>query len=165
VRRRLIGCDKSGAGALELGLVAPFLTALCVGIADFGFAYEKQLQLSGVVDAGAQYAFTEGQTETGTALDNDVSGFLSAITPLPLSAVTIVFNNNDANASDYYCLNGNPATYTGPYSRGTSCADGSGSTAGQYVSVSASFTYTPLFPADKLFFSKPFTQTVYVRLQ
>jgi len=165
VRHRLIGCDRSGAGALELGLAAPLLTALCVGIVDFGFAYRKQLQLSGVIDAGAQYAFTEGQTETGTTLDNDVSGFISAISPLALSSVTVVFNNNDTNSNDYYCLSGNPATYSGPYSRGASCEDGSGSTAGEYVSVSASFTYTPLFPADKVFFSNPFTQTVYVRLQ
>jgi Flp pilus assembly protein TadG len=156
--------DNAGVAAVEFALLAPFLFALCAGLADFGFAYHYQLQLSSALAAAAQYAFTKGQTESGATLTSDVTGFVNNISPITLTSVTATYNNGLA-ASSCYCVDGSPPVYTGPLTCGAACTDTSGSTAGKYVSISGSFTYSPIFPLDQAFFGSPFTQTVTARLQ
>jgi len=153
---------RSGVASLELGLVAPTLITICIGIADFGIVYHKQLQLSSALAAGALYAFNKGQSESGTTLSNDVASFVQSISAVSLSSVTSSVNGGNV-ATSYYCVSGNPATYSGPYSAGASCADGS--TAGQFISISATYSYSPIFRANKAFLPGSFTQSVITRLQ
>ncbi len=151
-----------GVASLELGLVAPTLITICIGISDFSVVYHKQLQLSSALAAGAEYAFNKGQSESGTTLSNDVASFVQAISAVTLSSVTSSVNGGNI-ATDYYCVSGSPPTFGGPYSSGASCADGS--TAGQFISITGSYTYTPTFRANKAFLPGTFTQSVIVRLQ
>jgi Flp pilus assembly protein TadG len=152
----------AGVASVELGVAAPVLITLCVGVCDFSLVYHRQLQLSAALGAGAEYAFTQGQKETGTTLTSDVSSFMQAISAVSLSSVNVSYNGGNV-AADYYCVSGSPAVYSGPYSNGASCTDGS--TAGQFISITASYTYTPLFSADRAFLPTTFTQSVIVRLQ
>jgi Flp pilus assembly protein TadG len=156
------GCGRRGVASLELGLVAPVLITICIAVTDFSIVYHKELQLSSVLTAGLEYAFNKGQSETGTTLSSDVAGFVQTISGVNLSSVTSSVNGGKI-ATDYYCLTGYPATYSGPYGSGTLCTDGS--TAGQFISITASFTYTPIFSPDKAFLPGTFTQTTYTRLQ
>jgi Flp pilus assembly protein TadG len=153
---------REGVASVELGLVAPTLITLCVAISDFSIVYHKQLQLSSALTAAAEYAFARGQSETGTALASDVASFTQAISAVSLGSVTANFNGGLA-ATNYYCVTGSPATYSGPYSSGATCPDGS--TAGQFVSISATYSYTPMFGANKAFLPGTYTQSVIVRLQ
>jgi len=164
VRRQIRGGGRAGVAAVEFGLLAPFLFALCAGLADFGFAFHNQLQLSSTLAAAAQYAFTQGQSESGSTLTSDVAGFVNNVSPIKLSSATASYNHG-LSASSCYCVDGSPPVYTGPVTCGAACTDGSGSTAGKYVSISGSFSYTPIFPLDQVFFGGAFTQTVTARLQ
>jgi hypothetical protein len=88
--------------------------------------------------------------------------FLQAISAVNLSSASASFNGG-LNAADYYCVSGSPATYSGPYNIGSTCTDGS--TAGQFISISATYSYTPMFGANKAFLPGTYTQSVIVRLQ
>jgi Flp pilus assembly protein TadG len=156
------GLGARGVAAVEFGLILPVFVTLLIGCLDFGLAYLADAQLAAAVSAGAQYAFTQGQTESGSTLTSDVSSFVTAVSQVSLSALTVT-NNNGLSATSCYCVTGATPTYTGPVSCGSTCTDGS--TAGKFVAISASFTYTPIFPADKVFFSTAKTQTITVRLQ
>lgn len=158
------GCGRSGVAAMELGLVAPVLILLLVAMADFSVVFHKEMQLSAALAAGAEYAFTAGQTESGTALTTDVSNFVNTISAVTLSSVSSSYNGG-LIAADYYCVKGSPPVYSGPFLSGYPCTDGSGSTAGRYISISGSFTYTPIFKTDSKFLPTTFSQSVLVRLQ
>jgi hypothetical protein len=161
---RRTAAATAGIAALELGLLAPVLILLIVAMSDFSMVYHKQMQLSAALTAGAEYAFTTGQTESGTTLTTDVTNFVKTVSAVTLSSASASYNGG-LIAADYYCVKGSPPTYSGPYVSGFLCVDGSGSTAGKYISISGSFTYTAIFAADQHFFPTAFTQTVLVRLQ
>jgi Flp pilus assembly protein TadG len=155
---------RSGVASLELGLVTPVLTMFLTGVVDLSMMFHQELQLSSVLAAGAEYAFTQGQIDSGSTLTTEVTNFVQALSPLTLTSLTTSYNNG-LNPSSSYCVVGSPATYSGPYASGSACPDGSGSTAGKFVTISASFTYAAMFKAEQTFFPKPFTQSVIVRLQ
>jgi len=166
LRDRLISRWKSlgraGVAAMEMGLVSPVLIAFCAGIADCSLVFHDKLQLSSALTAGAEYAFTKGQSETGTTLANDVTGFISTVSSINLSAVSTTYYGGTTSTS-YYCVS-TSGVFTGSYTKGASCTDGSGSVAGQYVSISGSFAYKAVFPVDKSFMPTSFSQSIIVRL-
>ncbi len=161
--RGLRAC-RDGVASLEMALVTPVLIMFAVALADCSMVYHKQLQLSSALSAAAEYAFTLGQSESGTTLTSAVSSFLQTISPVSLSSVTVTYNGG-LIASDYYCVTGSPPVFSGPFAAGAACTDGSGSTAGRYISITGNFTYTPIFKADSGMFPNPISQTVMVRLQ
>jgi len=161
--RGLRAC-RDGVASLELALVTPVLIMFAVAMADCSVVYHKQLQLSAALQAGAEYAFTLGQSESGTTLTSAVTSFVQTISAVSLSSVTATYNGGLV-AADYYCVTGSPPVFSGPFAAGAACTDGSGSTAGRYISITGNFTYTPMFKADDALFPHPISQTVMVRLQ
>ncbi len=152
---------RAGIAALEFGLIVPLLIVMILGIADFSMVYHGQLQLSSALASGAQYAFARGQTETGTTLTTDVTGFVGSVSPIALSTVSATYNNG-ADSTQCFCISGSPATYASA-TCGAACADGS--TAGKYVSITGAFTYSPMFLPATIFLGGTYAQTVTVRLQ
>ncbi len=142
--------------------MAPVLLVFFTGITDLSMIFHKQLQLSSALTSGGEYGFTQGQSESGATLTADVINFVQTLSGSTLSSVTAAYNNGLVAADDY-CVSGSPAVYTGPYAAGTVCADGS--TAGKFLSITATFTYTAMFKADRAFFANSFSQSVVVRLQ
>jgi Flp pilus assembly protein TadG len=155
---------NAGVAALELALIAPFLLVLLVGIADFSIVYHQDLQLASTLAAGAEYAFNKGQNDTGSTLTSEVTSFMNNVSGVPLSTLSVNYHGGTGTTS-CYCVNGATPSYTGPVTCGSVCTDGSGSTAGMFVSITAGFSYTALFTVDQVFFSNPITQTVTVRLK
>jgi Flp pilus assembly protein TadG len=153
---------RAGVASVELALLAPVLLLFVTSLTDLSLIFHKQLQLSSALTSGAEYGFTQGQSESGTALTADVINFVQTLSGGTLSSVTATYNNGLV-AADYYCVSGSPAVYTGPYAAGAACADGS--TAGKFLSITGTFTYTAMFKADKALFGNSFSQTVVVRLQ
>jgi Flp pilus assembly protein TadG len=152
----------AGVAAMELGMVAPVLVALCMGIWDFGRVYMAQLQLSTALASGTEFAFAQGQSASGTALTTAVQSFVQTVSPVSLSTIAVSYNNG-LGASNYYCVSGAPATYTLATSSTTACADGS--MPGKFVSISGSFTFSPLFAPDQFLLPSTVTQSVVVRVQ
>jgi Flp pilus assembly protein TadG len=161
---RLGPLGQAGAAAVEFALSAPFLIFFFIGTADFAIAYHRAIQLSEALTAGALYGFTQGQTESGSTLTSDVTSFVQSVSAVTLSSVTAAYNGGLAAAS-CYCVQGAALTFTGPVTCGSTCTDGSGSTAGKYLTITGTFTYTPMFPSDQMFFTSPLTQTVLVRVK
>jgi Flp pilus assembly protein TadG len=142
---------NSASASVELAMVTPVFVLFSAAIADFSLAYHQQLQLASALSAGAEYAFTTGQTQSGAALTSAVTNFVQTVSAVHLSSLTASYNGN--------------LVYSGPYAAGAACTDGSGATAGKYVSIAASFSYTALFSFDQVFFPAPLSQSVIVRLQ
>jgi Flp pilus assembly protein TadG len=161
-RQALFNLGRAGVASVELALLAPVLLLFVTSLTDLSMIFHKQLQLSSALTSGAEYGFTQGQSESGAALTADVINFVQTLSGGTLSSVTATYNNGLV-ATDYYCVSGLPAVYTGPYAAGTACADGS--IAGKFLSITGTFTYTAMFKADKAFFGNSFSQTVVVRLQ
>lgn len=164
VLRRLSLGARRGVAALEFALVAPFLILALVGIVDLVHLIHDQMALSQILTAGAQYAFRQGQsgTETGTTLDTDVTNFINTTSPVTLASISAVFNGGDNTATNYYCVAGTTPVYT-KSSSGTTCADGS--TAGQFLAISATVTPTAFFSMDAYFIPSVLSSSVTVRLK
>jgi len=162
MQMRKRGPGRAGVASVEMALVAPVLIAISAGISDCSLVYHEKLALSSALESAAEYAFNRGQSENGTALTTDVTAFLSAESSISLSSAAVNYYGGTTSTS-YYCVSAT-GVFTGTYTQGASCSDGSGSTAGQYVTISGSFAYKAVFPTDKTFMPTSFSQTVIVRL-
>jgi Flp pilus assembly protein TadG len=122
------GSDESGATAVEFGFVAAILCFLLVGLIDFGMGYWQKMQVGNAARAGVQYAMVNGwnQTEISTAVTGATALSSIAASPAPTQAC------------------GCPSASSGivAASCGASCTGGG--TAGTYVTVNASATYSTL---------------------
>lgn len=155
---------RRGIAAVEFALLAPVLILLVLGIADLGLLIHERAQLSQVLTAGAQYAFRQGQTESGSTLTADVTSFIGTLSPVTLSSLSATYNGGLESGS-CYCVYGSSPVYTGPLTCGATCTDSSGSTAGKFVAITAEISPTPLFSLDAYFMPDTLSATVTVRLQ
>jgi Flp pilus assembly protein TadG len=133
--RALAGGGR-GTAAVEFALAAPVLAGLLVPVADLGIAYSRQIQVQQAAQAGAQYAtFHPWNSSSTTAIADAVT----AASTLPgISA---------SPAPREFC--GCPTgTAVSSVACGTTCPDGQ--TAGYYVVVSATMSYTPQLPYSVL---------------
>ncbi|RXS93900.1 pilus assembly protein [Silvibacterium dinghuense] len=128
-QRSLGDCSESGSSLLETALVMPILLLLMAGAIDFGRAYSIAIEVESAAHAGALY---------GVQNPSDTAGMADAV---------------KADAPNLAAL-----TTTATY--GCECFDGSQSSTNcvtvpvscsgenyvNYAQVSASDTYTPIFP-------------------
>ncbi len=121
--------DDAGNPAIELALLAPPLILLMIGIADYGAAVYRKMQVQHAAQAGAEYAIKNGFS--ATPISNAVTG---ATTYASISATP-------APAQSCGCAAGTTITAA---TCGSTCAGGV--TAGTYVTVSAQATYSTLIP-------------------
>jgi Flp pilus assembly pilin Flp len=153
IRRNNLARDESGVALVEFALLAPVLAVLCVGTIDFGLAFAAQLQLAAAVDEGAQYAFLTGSGVQASAVQTVVK----TATPLPSVTATVSYNSTSC-----YCPTGTPpalATQT----CGVACPDGS--MPGKFLSITAQYTYAPIFPSYGLIANPNLSESVTVRVQ
>jgi Flp pilus assembly pilin Flp len=153
IRRAGLFRDEGGVALVEFALLAPVLALLCVGAIDFGLAFASQLQLAAAVDEGAQYAFLTGPAVQASSVQTVVQ----TATPLPGITAAVSYS-----ATSCYCPTGTPpalATQT----CGMACPDGT--MPGKFLSISAQYTYAPIFPSYALIANPTFSETVTVRVQ
>lgn len=123
--------DQRGLAAIELAIIAPMLVLLLVATEELGFAVRQQMQVQDAAAAGALYATEYGWDQAGIA-----------------SAVTTAKSSSGIAATPTPVLFCGCPSVTGVSTAtcGATCADGS--TARQYVQVSASLTRTTLLPSQ-----------------
>jgi Flp pilus assembly protein TadG len=149
---------RRATAALEFALGSPVLLMFLGGAADFGLAGFGRARLTEAVSAGAQYAAIKGGSATASAIKTmvETSSTLKASDGTSLVTATI-------GGPSWYCLTGgNPPTKTASTS-GATCADGTA--AGQYVTISATYTYTAILPLFSNFTSGTMAETATVRVQ
>ncbi len=165
--------DTKGIAAVEFAAVAPLLIFIFGAAADFSMLIWSRTAVGSAVEAGTAYVISTGQQSFTTAtigpylttVANRVAGASLHGAPLLPSNVTVKYNNatDGSNLGKCYCL---PASGTFPSSAsacGSSCADGT--TAGAFIRVSATFSYTPLSPLDTPFMTTTFSSAAVVRVQ
>ncbi len=171
LRRKRNKRRNAGVAAVEFGLLAPTFVLVFAGTVTVGDAVAVQTQLDGAVAAGINYAVvnqsevtssTNSRTGNAYAVDlaTTIANLVSTSAGGTAANVTVVVNNGPtvtitggtpitsgttSNANLYYCLTGSPSNWTWGNS-GTANAACSGSgTYGKFVTITASYTFTPFF--------------------
>ena len=145
-RRQISRGAEAGSAFIELGLMFPVLLLILVGAIDFARVFFAGIALTNAAEVGAMYG---ARSVTGSS---DLTGMQDAsiADAADLSGVTA--------AATQYCNCGNGTAHSCP----VTCT---GSTAHTYVSVSTSYTFTPLFPIPGIPSSIPMTRTAVMRVQ
>jgi Flp pilus assembly protein TadG len=173
LRRGLFARRSAGIAAIEFALLAPVFVMVFAGTIDVGNALYIQTLLDSAVAAGTNYAlvFAASVTantnpSTGTALVSELASKIATIVSTSnggtAANTTVVVNNGPSvsiagglkissgttsNANLCYCPTGSPPSWT--WGSSVTCGNGctGGGTAGKFVTVTASYSITPFFPA------------------
>jgi Flp pilus assembly protein TadG len=143
--------DRRAVAALEFALVAPLLLLLLGGVVDYALAFVSKGILSASVSQGAQYAALAGTSATAANVKSVVQKTLS----LPSANVTV-------SGPACYCVMGTPAVATSK-TCGQSCSDSS--IPGTYLTIAASYTYTPQMPLMSKLGNTVLTESAWIRVQ
>jgi Flp pilus assembly protein TadG len=122
---RFLRCSN-GSAAMEVGVIFPFFFALVVGTAQYGLAIYQIMEVQYAAQVGADFALTNGFDAAAiqTAVTS-ATAFTAVTAPTPTQACGCASVTGIATAT---C--------------GTPCADGT--SAGTYVTVTASAAYSPV---------------------
>ncbi len=156
---------RRSVAALEFGLLAPTFVMAFAGVVDIGFVLYRWSELEQSLALGTNYALmnkTNVNASNGQALADSIATMVATSNPDMNGNATIVVNNGPTatvtsggtpsnsgtatNANSYYCLTGSPGSWSWgtAYTTNThACTDGS--QAGQFVTITMSYTYTPFF--------------------
>jgi len=164
--------DRRGALALEFALALPLLLAFLGGLTDLGLIWRARGRLAEAVNAGAQYAVMTGPTVTAAAVRTAMCGAATTITassscgvtgtPMPVVVVA-------ATAPACGCIGiANGVNALTAAACGSTCAAGKtvgGPTAGSFMSMSATYTYSPMMTPYSKLLATTFTEQAWARLQ
>ena len=142
-----LGRDRSGAAAVELGLVSSMLIGILIPMYDLGSAAYTQMRVQDAAEAGAQYALTHGYSSP-------------AITTAAQAATSLAANVTAAPSQACNCITSN--TIGTAVACASNCADGS--KAGTYVTVGTTTSYSMLMSYPGLTNPMTLTGTAVVRI-
>jgi Flp pilus assembly protein TadG len=150
-----------GVAAVEFALVGSVLFGVVGSLADFTLALSDRSRLAMSVSDGATYAIVyyqnhgmaqptvaDVQTKVSNAIN--LTGAQVVVTPPSLNCIS---TNSAANPPSAMLTTGSPST---------ACANGS--YPGTYMTIRATYAYTPLMPFFSRMVSTTMTQSVNVRL-
>ena len=147
--------DRRAVAAVEFAIVAPVLITLLAGAVDFNLFNYGRTKLNHAISAGAQHVQLMGTAATAS----DAQTFIVAMSNLP--NVT-----SSATAPACYCIIGNPSNrqLSSATTCATLCPDGV-SLSTYFMTVSGTYTYSPLMPFWDNFVGATATATATVQLQ
>lgn len=148
--RAVLRCrdDSRGVAAIEFAMIVPVLLFMMVGVTDLGMGLYADMQVQNAAQAGAQYAIAHGYT---------ASSISTAVTSATsFSGITV------SAGPTKFC--GCPSS-TGVTTATCSSTCDNGTSAGTYVTVSASGTYTTLLPYPLIPTTYTFVHPSTVRIQ
>jgi Flp pilus assembly protein TadG len=166
LRRRWSRPHNRAVAAVEFGLLAPTFVMVFAGTVTVGDAISVQLRLDGAVAAGINYAIVNenlAESTDGQTLASAIANLVSTSAGGTAANVTVVVNNGPTatitsgtltttgtatNADLFYCLTGSPSGWT--WGTGVSTIGGActgGGTYGKFVTITASYSFTPFFTA------------------
>lgn len=170
--------DEKGAAAVEFALVVTLLTVPVLNVIDLAMYAWDRMQLDNAAQMGAQAAWATCSAPTNLpATPNsyaNCTGMPAAVTQAVQStslgaAVTVT-----STVENYYCLNTttNALTPVGnfPNSKPANCGGAAGGLTsdkpGDYVQITTSYTFTPIFPAVSIAsaLASPITRIAWMRL-
>jgi len=163
---RILGAsENAGAAAVEFALFLPFFMLILAGTVDLGYLTYMASQLTAAVSAGSLYAAKNGalvSTSPGTLGGNIQTVVANAN---GTSWATSIVNVNNGDATHCYCPTGSRGNWTwgATMTCGGACTDGG--VAGQFVTITASHTVSPLFPTFGLTYDGTISRSAMVETQ
>lgn len=151
-RRMTAWADHNGgAAAVEFAFLATFLVPLVIGVVDVGNLAYQSMQVRAAAQAGADYARINGYDGTTHGnIDNAVTSATTlAVTSTPTPTLATDCPNSGSNG-----LIADPS--------GTTCA--AGDPPGNYVTVGAQATFTPIVPWSSYLLPSTITASATVRI-
>jgi len=168
--------EQSGAAAAEFALVLTLLTIPLLNVMDLATYAWARMQLDNAAQVATQAAWATCDTSAKLPATPNVYANCPAMPAAVTSAVQSTrFGANvtiTATTENYYCVNTSTNTLvtvgTFPGTKPADCSSvGSASDKpGDYVIITASYTFTPLFPAVSVasLLTTPITRTAWMRL-
>jgi Flp pilus assembly protein TadG len=143
--------EQDGVAAVEFAIYALVFFMIVAAVVDIGLLLFTQSELDAAVSAGAEYAANSAAlvATNPSGLSTNITGIVENANGTGWANASVTVNNNDPNASDCYCPTGTPGNWTwtaAPGGCGQSCGAGGG-IGGQFVTITATRTVSPLFPA------------------
>jgi Flp pilus assembly protein TadG len=168
---RRLEADQKGVAAIEFGIFSVFLFLAIVNVTDVSIYIYQRMQLENATQSAAQAAWKTCDVNHLPATTH-CSGLNSAI-QTAIASTSLGTNVSQASGSPsegYYCVNSsNTLQYMSNVSSkpaDCSAAGNPGVQPGDYIQITASFGYAPLFPgisiASRL--ATPITATAMMRL-
>jgi len=163
--------DQNGAAAVEFALVLSLLIVPILNIVDFAYYGWCRMQVDNAAQMATQAAWKTCTPPTFLPATSNCTGLGTAVSNAAGStslqgAITVT-----STTENYYCVNSSNALVTVGTFPGTKPSDcssvGSASdTVGDYVKITVSYTYAPLFPAVSIAsaLASPITRTAWMRL-
>jgi Flp pilus assembly protein TadG len=157
---------NAGTAAVEFALLFSLFTMIAAGTIDYGYLIYAASELTAAVSAGAQYAEKNavmvGSNPSGLAADissvvNNANG--------PSWAASTVDVNNGNDTTGCYCPTGSPGNWSWGSAVACGSACGGGGVAGQFVTITASHTASPLFPTYNLTYNGTISRSAMVETQ
>jgi Flp pilus assembly protein TadG len=164
--------DSRGVAAIEFAFVALFLGVAVLNVADIGIYLYKRMQVENAAQMGTMKALD-------TCNPDKVPATIAGKCPELNAAVTAAIQSTSLGSSvtlgalteAYYCVSSSNALQLMPggVSNKPANCSGAGMPAlkpGDYLTVTVSFSYTPLFNGITVasLFTTPITKTAWVRL-
>ncbi len=143
--------EERGAAAAEFALILLLLTIPILNVVDFALYAWNRMQVDNAAQVAAQAARATcsfNQLPATSNCSNMGTAVTAAIGSTPLGASVTVTNTQE----NYYCITSGGSlalVATPPTAPPPDCSGNGGSASdrpGDYVRITASYTYTPLFP-------------------
>jgi len=146
VARSMAAWENSGAAAVEFALFVPFFMLVIAGTFNLWYLTYTASELTAAVSAGSLYAANNATlvSTSPVALQRDIQTIVANTNGPSWATSTVNVNNGDA--THCYCPTGGPGSWN--WGAAVACGNpcGSGGVAGQFVTIMASRTLSPLFP-------------------
>jgi len=180
---RALWRSKGAIAAVEFAIIMPVFLTLFMGVVDLGMMLLQEYKLDQAVAAGAEYAAVNPSSVNSTSGASLASSIATAVESANGSAWAndvVVVNNGptvtvtngtstssgtSTNANNCYCPTGSPPNWTWGSSMtcGASCSGGG--SAGKFVTITATASYTPLITIYHFISSSTLRQSATVETQ
>jgi Flp pilus assembly protein TadG len=160
--------SHAGAAAAEFALVLTLLTIPLLNAFDIGVYVYQRMQLDNAAQVAVQTAWAQCAPSglVPATVNNYCPGLSAAMTTAlrstPLgSGVTIT-----STTESYCCPGAGTITCQGPVATTTPAACSSGQAPGDYIFITASYTYSAIYPGLSVasLLTTPITRTAWMRL-
>jgi Flp pilus assembly protein TadG len=168
-----LGSDARGTSAIEFSFFAGLLSLAVLNITDISVYIYKRMELENATQMAVQAAFKACDPSNGyLPATTNCPGLNTAVTNAleSTSLGALVQLQSGSPAEGYYCLNSSGSLqYVSSVSQKPSDCSAVGMATLQpedYIKVSTSYAYTPMFPGVSVAgaFTTPITKTAMIRL-
>jgi Flp pilus assembly protein TadG len=165
IPRILTAGENAGAAAVEFALFLPFFVLIIAGTFDLWYLIYSASQLTSAVSAGALYA-ANNATLASTSAANLQSNIQSIVgNANGASWATSMVDVNNGDVTHCYCPTGSPGSWIWGSAITCGAACSGGAVAGQFVTITATRTLSPLIPTFGLTENSTISRSAMVETQ